>query len=70
MPQSTDPEFNRRAGSILADRLKSSTVVIVSHQAKTLEKFARRAAVLKDGQLYSFDTLEEAKRLYDYETQG
>ena len=68
MPQSTDPEFNRRAGSILADRLKSSTVVIVSHQAKTLEKFARRAAVLKDGQLYSFDTLEEAKRLYDYET--
>ena len=70
MPQSTDPEFNRRAGSILADRLRSATVIIVSHQAKTLEKFARRAAVLKDGQLYSFDTLEEAKRLYDYETQG
>lgn len=70
MPQSTDPEFNRRAGSILADRLRSATVIIVSHQAKTLEKFARRAAVLKDGQLYSFDTLEEAKRLYDHETQG
>ncbi|MEO1364037.1 MAG: ABC transporter, partial [Pseudomonadota bacterium] len=44
--------------------------VIVSHQAETLEKFARSAAVLLDGKLHMFDTLEEAKRLYDYETQG
>jgi capsular polysaccharide transport system ATP-binding protein len=26
--------------------------------------------VLMDGQFYIFDTLEEAKRLYDYQTQG
>jgi len=70
MPRTMDAEFNRKAGSILADRLATSTVVIVSHQAKTLEKFAKKAAVLKDGQFYQFDTLEEAKRLYDYETQG
>lgn len=70
MPRTTDAEFNRRAGSILADRLQSATVIIVSHQASTLEKFAQKAAVLKDGQLYQFDSLEEAKRLYDYETQG
>ncbi|AHM02968.1 capsular polysaccharide export ATP-binding protein [Roseibacterium elongatum DSM 19469] len=70
MPASTDAEFNRRAGSILAERLKNSTVIIVSHQAETLEKFARRAAVLVNGQLVQFDTLEEAKQLYDYETQG
>ena len=70
MPSSTDAEFNRRAGSILAERLKNATVIIVSHQAQTLEKFARKAAVLRDGQLYEFDTLEEAKVLYDYETQG
>jgi len=68
MPQTTDAEFNRRAGTILADRLKNATVVIVSHQAATLEKFARRAAVLRDGQLYEFDTLEEAQQLYDYQT--
>jgi capsular polysaccharide transport system ATP-binding protein len=41
-----------------------------SRTRQTLEKFARRAAVLRDGQLYQFDTLEEAKQLYDYETQG
>jgi len=70
MPRTTDANFNRKAGTILADRLKSATVIIVSHQAETLEKFARRGAVLKDGQFYQFDSLEEAKRLYDYETQG
>lgn len=66
MPSTTDVEFNRKAGSILRDRLKEATVIVVSHQAKTLEKFCRTAAVLRDGQLYMFDTLEEAKRLYDY----
>jgi capsular polysaccharide transport system ATP-binding protein len=70
MPQTTDAEFNRKAGDVLRERLEKSTVIIVSHQAKTLEKFATHAAVLRDGQLYVFDTLEEAKQLYDYETQG
>ena len=70
MPQTTDAEFNRKAGDVLRERLENATVVIVSHQARTLEKFARTAAVLRDGQLHLFDTLEEAKLLYDYETQG
>lgn len=70
MPSSTDVEFNRKAGEILRERLASTTVVIVSHQPKTLEKFAREAAVLMDGQLYMFESLEEAKQLYDYENQG
>ena len=68
MPSTTDVNFNRKAGSILRERLKNATVVIVSHQARTLEKFCRSAAVLRHGQLYMFETLEEAKRLYDYET--
>ena len=68
MPATTDVEFNRKAGSLLRDRMKDATVVIVSHQPKTLEKFCRSAAVLKNGQLYMFETLEEAKRLYDYES--
>ncbi|MCV6823526.1 MULTISPECIES: ABC transporter ATP-binding protein [Halocynthiibacter] len=70
MPSTTDVEFNRKAGSILRDRLQKSTVVIVSHQARTLEKFCRSAAVLKGGKLHMFDTLEEAKRLYDYDDQS
>lgn len=66
MPASTDVEFNRKAGSILRDRLKDATVIVVSHQPQTLEKFCRSAAVLRDGQLHMFDTLEEAKRMYEY----
>lgn len=67
MPSTTDVEFNRKAGVILRQRLQNATVIIVSHQPKTLEKFCRSAAVLKNGQLYMFETLQEAKALYDYE---
>lgn len=67
MPATSDVEFNRKAGNILRDRLKRATVVIVSHLPQTVQKFCRSAAVLKDGQLYQFDSLEEAKRLYDYQ---
>ena len=70
MPQSTDAQFNRKAGDVLRERLVNSTVIIVSHQAETLEKFCQSAAVLRDGQFYMFETFEEAKRLYDYQTQG
>tara|TARA_R110002072_G_scaffold57202_1_gene147316 strand:+ start:64 stop:723 length:660 start_codon:yes stop_codon:yes gene_type:complete len=70
MPSSTDVEFNQKAGEILQERLRTTTVVIVSHQPATLEKFATSAAVLMGGKLHMFDTLEEAKQLYDYETQG
>ena len=70
MPNSTDVEFNRKAGEILLDRLRTTTVIIVSHQAQVLEKFARTAAVLIDGKLHMFDTVEEAKQLYDYQTQS
>lgn len=70
MPSSTDVGFNKRAGQILRDRLQNATIIVVSHQAKTLEKFCRSAAVLRNGQLYMFETLEEAKQLYDYEAQG
>jgi capsular polysaccharide transport system ATP-binding protein len=70
MPQTTDVEFNRKAGAVLRERLKETTVVIVSHQATTLAKFARSAAVLSRGRLHMFDTLEEAKALYDYEAQS
>jgi capsular polysaccharide transport system ATP-binding protein len=70
MPSSTDVEFNRKAGGILRERLERATVVVVSHSAQTLEKFCRSAAVLRDGQLHMFDTLEEAKELYDYAAEG
>ena len=70
MPSSTDVEFNRKAGEILRERLRTTTIVIVSHQPETLEKYCRSAGVLMNGQLHMFDTLEEARQLYDYQTKG
>jgi len=70
MPSTSDVEFNRKAGSILRERLERATIIVVSHQAATLEKFVRSAAVLRDGRLHFFDTLEEAKALYDYEAHS
>ncbi|CUH63077.1 Polysialic acid transport ATP-binding protein KpsT [Thalassovita autumnalis] len=70
MPSSTDVDFNKKAGDLLRERLNRTTVIIVSHSPATLQQFARSAAVLMNGKLHMFDTLEEAKQLYDYETQG
>ncbi len=67
MPGTTDVEFNRKAGNVLRDRLQRSTVVIVSHNPSTLERFCSSAAVLKDGRLHFFDTLQDAKKLYNYD---
>jgi len=69
MPSSTDADFNRKAGNVLHERLTKSTVVIVSHSAFILERYCSRAAVLKDGHLHMFDSLEKAKALYDYAQQ-
>ena len=69
MPRTTDAEFNKKAGDILRERLQDTTVVMVSHQPETLEKFCRSAAVLRDGQLHMFDSLEEAKILYNYDAE-
>lgn len=66
MPSTADAEFNRKAGSILQDRLKDATVIVVSHQAATLERFCRTGAVLRDGKLTMYETLEEAKWHYEH----
>ncbi|QHQ35507.1 ABC transporter ATP-binding protein [Algicella marina] len=66
MPSTMDAAFNKRAGAILHERLTTGTVVIVSHSPKILETYCRQAAVLKDGRLHMFETLEEAKELYNY----
>ncbi|GLQ36271.1 ABC transporter [Amylibacter marinus] len=70
MPNSTDAAFNARAGEILMQKLQNATVVIVSHNERILEKFAHKAAVLGDGRLQFFDSLADAKEIYDYSNAG
>ncbi|WP_284166113.1 ATP-binding cassette domain-containing protein [Frigidibacter sp. SD6-1] len=65
MPSTADVEFNHKAGSILKERLEKATVIVVSHQVSTLERFCRSGAVLKDGRLTFYETLEEARWHYE-----
>ena len=53
-------------GLVLYDRLKAATVVVVSHGADD-RKFCIPPLKLvpRDGKLYQFETLEEAKQYYD-----
>lgn len=66
MPATVDVEFNRKAGTVLKERLQNSTVIVVSHQMQTLERFCTTAAVLDQGRLTFYDTLEEAKWHYEH----
>ncbi|MFK7945634.1 MAG: ABC transporter ATP-binding protein [Paracoccaceae bacterium] len=62
-----DRNFNEKAAMMFRERLEYSTLVMVSHSPETLKQYCDQAAVLMDGTLHMFDSLEEAKELYDYE---
>lgn len=62
-----DKRFNEKAALIFRERLEYSTLIMVSHSPETLKQYCDQAAVLLDGQVHLFDSLEEAKVLYEYE---
>lgn len=62
-----DRSFNAKASAMFRERLQYSTLVMVSHSPDTLKQYCDQAAVLRDGQLYFFDSLAEARELYEYE---
>ena len=62
-----DKNFNQKAAMMFRERLEYSTLVMVSHSPETLKQYCDQAAVLWDGQLHHFESLEDAKELYDYE---
>ncbi len=70
MPTSMDAEFNRRAAGLLGERLASTTIVIVSHVPSVLRRFCNSAAVLRNGRLHFFDSLEDARAMYDFEIEN
>lgn len=58
----TFQEKCRRAFQARSDR---SSVIIVSHNLRTVRDYCERCAVLRDGKLTSFDSVEEARELYE-----
>ena len=55
-----DARFQQRCHDALAARRAAGTLIMVSHSPDVLKAYCNRGAVLKDGRLDFFDTLDEA----------
>jgi capsular polysaccharide transport system ATP-binding protein len=55
-----DVSFKRKAKAVLSERLRNSTVLLVSHSPSILREFCSHGVVVEDGRLLHFDTLDDA----------
>jgi capsular polysaccharide transport system ATP-binding protein len=55
-----DERFRQRCHEALVQRRQAGTLVMVSHHPDTLRSYCTRGAVLRDGRLAFYDTIEEA----------
>lgn len=60
-----DGVFRARAEALFETKAKNANLIIVSHSAKTVQKYCDMGAVLSNGELRIYDTLDEA--VADYE---
>lgn len=59
-----DGRFKKKCRTAFAERRERSSVIIVSHQLKTIRQYADHYAVLRRGKLHFFDDIHEVKRFY------
>jgi capsular polysaccharide transport system ATP-binding protein len=60
-----DKNFQEKCRAAFAERRERSSVIIVSHQTKTLKEYCDRFAVLNRGRLQIFESLDEATECYE-----
>lgn len=60
-----DRDFQRKCKEAFALRRSRSTVIMVSHQMKTLREYCDSCALLRNGRLHVFDDFDEAARTYE-----
>lgn len=60
-----DATFKAKCEAAFADRSQTSGMIMVSHSIATLKKYCNRGAVLRDGQLSLYDSIDEAARVYE-----
>ncbi len=59
-----DAKFQERCREVFTQRRKHADVIFVSHSAHTVKAYCNRGAVLVDGRLIMFDTVDEAIDVY------
>jgi capsular polysaccharide transport system ATP-binding protein len=60
-----DSRFQEKCRKAFAARRDRSSVIIVSHSLSTIKAYCQQCAVLKDGKLHYFDSIDAAQRLYE-----
>ena len=60
-----DAAFKKKSKAVLNDRLKSSSVLLVSHSSQLLKEFCDVGGVLHDGNLIFYDTIDEAIAMHE-----
>jgi len=60
-----DANFQHKCRKAFQARSDRSSVIIVSHQLGTVRDYCERCAVLKNGKLFVFDTVDEASSFYE-----
>jgi capsular polysaccharide transport system ATP-binding protein len=59
-----DERFRRKCAAAFRDRLRSSDIILATHNAQTIRRYCDRAAVLAGGRLELFDDLAGAFERY------
>ncbi len=60
-----DENFQTKCRKAFDDRSSRSSVIIVSHQMGTIRDYCKRCAVILNGKLICFDSVEEAQAAYE-----
>lgn len=55
-----DARFRRRCAEAFAERMKKSDIIMVSHNSQTIKAYCDRGAILQDGSLRLFESIDEA----------
>lgn len=65
-----DARFKKKCRDAFMDRSERSTLVMVSHSRDTINQYCTRCAVMHQGTLTLFDTVEEAYSAYEAHQAG
>ncbi|MBS3648540.1 ABC transporter ATP-binding protein [Pseudaminobacter sp. 19-2017] len=60
-----DPAFKRKCKIVLGERLKNSTVLLISHSRGIMKDFCQHGVVLEAGRLIQFSDMDEAIEYYE-----
>jgi capsular polysaccharide transport system ATP-binding protein len=60
-----DKRFQQKCHAAFAERQERSSVIMVSHNMSTISQYCEKAALLKDGVLKLFQSVEQAAEVYN-----